>query len=197
MLDPLGTALKQGMTRTPSVAPIAPVPYRADFQPSTAPIKKNVPAEITPDDFDEPMIAKLGEVKAKGVQHEDAIEIVRALKDRGSIAPKSEEPKDDGKIASGTELIAGIGVEAPAFVGRTLAGVSKLGSYINPMTYLSEEQKARGEAGAQMVQAEGERQSKAQEEVFKGIGIDTTSKMGEFGKGITKYGIPAAIPIGG
>lgn len=100
-------------------------------------------------------------------------------------------------MASGTELIAGIGVEAPAFVGRTLAGVSRLGSYINPMTYLSETEKARGEAGAQMVEDEGNRQSKAQEEAFKGIGIDTTSKMGEFGKGITKYGIPAAIPIGG
>lgn len=65
------------------------------------------------------------------------------------------------------------------------------------MTYLSETQKARGEAGAKIVEDEGIRQSKAQEEAFKEIGIDTTSKMGEFGKGITKYGIPAVIPVGG
>ena len=115
LLDPLGTALKQGMTRTPSVAPVAPVPYRSDFQPSTAPIKKNVPTEVTPDDFDEPMIAKLGEVKAKGVQHEDAIEIVRALKDRGSIKPKEEQ----SDLVSGFKTNIAPGIASLRPIGQT------------------------------------------------------------------------------
>lgn len=110
LLDPFGSAIKRGMTRTVPEAPkAAPVPYRADFEPSKMPaVKKPVEDEIAPEDFDEPMVTKLSEVKAKGVPHDDAIEIVRALKDRGTVAPKTEEPKDDGKVASGTELIAGI-----------------------------------------------------------------------------------------
>lgn len=67
LLDPLGTAIKQGMTRTAPTPPkVAPVPYRSDFEPTKMPaVKKPVAEEITPEDFDEPMVAKLSEVKAK------------------------------------------------------------------------------------------------------------------------------------
>lgn len=67
LLDPMGTAIKQGMVRSVPEAPkAAPVPYRADFAPSdmTKAIRK--PAdEAAPEDFDAPMMTKLDEVKAK------------------------------------------------------------------------------------------------------------------------------------
>jgi len=145
-------------------------------------------------------LAKKREAVIQMIQNgEDKAFIEDAIANKMQWAPTvAEVPKEEIKSTSSiSNLIGGIGVEAPAFVGRTLAGASRLGSYINPMTYFSETQKARGEAGAQMVQAEGERQSKAQEEVLRSVGVDTTSTAGEIGKGITKYGIPAVVPIGG
>lgn len=66
----------------PSMAPM--------LQTTAKPMAIKKPMDVTPDDFDEPMVSKLSEVKARGVPHEDAIEIVRALKNSGSIkAPEA------------------------------------------------------------------------------------------------------------
>lgn len=88
-VNPIGAAISKA-TR-PAAKPMdTQVPFRPGFVPAKPDVQQ---AQSVPDDFDDEMQAKLEEIKAKGIPHDDAIAIVGELKRRGYVSASKPEAK--------------------------------------------------------------------------------------------------------